>query len=245
MTNQDRAITVPLDDLCTIADAIATMKHDLDNGKRKHLDIEIERIHAIVEGWAQDENMLGGADCHDDHRCRLCRDSPGLSGLRDARRRLETAGSSDRGDSQPPGMAEEEYGPNDDPTTPEDIASVPDPAGQSYITQRGEEFILEAISDSVVKVTHREQIGYFGVNRNWDPLAPYTLTQNKASVHADGIDGSSIISYARPGGALKTLCGWMLESQRKLDAGRDSPEDRKNLARWALGEFLEGPEISD
>ena len=245
MTNQDRAITVPLDDLCTIADAIAAMKHDLDNGKRKHLDIEIERIHHIVEGWAQDENVLGGADCHDDHRCRLCRDSPSLSELRAVRRWLEATGSSDRGDSQPPGMAEEEHGPTNDPTTPQDIASVPDPVSQSYITQRGEEFILEAISNSVVKVTHREQIGYFGVNRNWDPAAPYTLTRNRASVHADGIEGYSITSYAKPGGALKTLCGWMLEGQRKLDAGRDSPEDRKNLARWALGEFLEEPEISD
>ena len=245
MTNQDRTTTVPLDDLCTIADAIANMKHDLDNGKRKHLDIEVERIHDIVEGWAQDENVLGGADCHDDHRCRLCRDSPGLSELRVVRRRPAVAGSSDLGDSQPPGMAEEGHGQNDDPTTSEDIVPVPDPAGQSYITQRGEEFILEAISDSVVKVTHREQIGYFGVNRNWDPMAPYTLTQNKASVHADGIEGFSINSYARPSVALETLCGWMLENQRKLDASRDSPEDRKNLARWALGEFLEAPEISD
>ena len=60
--NEDKTITVPLDDLCTIAEAIATMMHDLDNGKWKHLTTEIGRIHAIVEGWAQDENVLGGAD---------------------------------------------------------------------------------------------------------------------------------------------------------------------------------------
>ena len=243
--NEDKTITVPLDDLCTIAGAIATMMHDLDNGKWKHLDMEVERIHAIVEGWAQDENVLGGADCHDDHRCRLCRDSPVQSELQAVRRRPAVAGSSDRGDSQPPSMAEEEPGPPDDPLPSEALTTVPDLAGQSHITQRGEEFILEAISDSVVKVTHREQTGYFGVNRNWDPAAPYTLTQSTAMVHADGIEGSSIISYTKPGGALKTLCGWMLENQRKLDVSRDNPEDRKNLARWALGEFLEEPEISD
>ena len=64
-------------------------------------------------------------------------------------------------------------------------------------------------------------------------------------VHADGIKGSAIISYSTPRGALKTLCGWMLERQRKLDASRDNPEDRKNLARWVLSEFLEEPEITD
>ena len=64
-------------------------------------------------------------------------------------------------------------------------------------------------------------------------------------VHADGIEGSAIISYSTPRGALKTLCGWMLERQRKLDASRDNPEDRKNLARWVLSEFLEEPEITD
>lgn len=243
--NEDRTITVPLDDLCTIADAIATMMHDLDNGKWKHLTTEVGRIHAIVEGWAQDENILGGADCHDDHRCRLCRDLPVPSESQTFQRRPAVASSSDRSDSQEPGMAEEELAPSVEPSPPEDVTTLPDLAGQSHITQRGEEFILEAISESVVKVTHREQTGYFGVNRNWDPEAPYTLTQSTSMVHADGIEGSAIVSYSTPRIALTTLCAWMLERQRKLDASRDNPEDRKNLARWVLSEFLQEPEIAD
>ena len=64
-------LAVRLSDLCTIADAMGTMQHDLDNGKTKNLYMEIARIHSIVESWAQDENVLAGAGCHDDHRCRF------------------------------------------------------------------------------------------------------------------------------------------------------------------------------
>ena len=243
--DENKTIGVPLDDLCTIADAVATMMHDLDNGKWKHVATGVERIHAIVEGWAQDESVLGGADCHDDHRCRLCRDLPVQSVPQTARRQPAVSGSSDHDDSQPLSIAGVEPGSPDDPSSPEDITTVTELAGQHLITQRGEEFVLETISDSVVKVTHREQTGYFGINRNWDPKAPYTLARSTTMVHADGIDGTAIISYSTPSGALTTLCGWMLEEQRKLDASRDNPEEHKNLARWILGEFLEEPEITD
>lgn len=36
----------------------------------------------------------------------------------------------------------------------------------------GAEFILETISDSVIRVTHREDTGYFGLRGDWEPTRP-------------------------------------------------------------------------
>ena len=52
-------VNVPLRDLYSIADTVAGMMHDLDNGKRKYLDIDISNIHVITERWAVDETLLG------------------------------------------------------------------------------------------------------------------------------------------------------------------------------------------
>ena len=68
--NEDGIVTVRLKDLCRVADAMATMVHDLDNGKTKYLHIELDEIHDVVERWVADEDVLGGG-CHT-HRCRLC-----------------------------------------------------------------------------------------------------------------------------------------------------------------------------
>ena len=43
------------------------------------------------------------------------------------------------------------------------------------------EFILDPLSDSVVKVTHRDQTGYFGINREWDVARAYTLYHEEVS----------------------------------------------------------------
>ena len=37
------------------------------------------------------------------------------------------------------------------------------------------EFILEPVNEWVVKVTHRNQVGWIGVSVDWDPQEPYTL----------------------------------------------------------------------
>ena len=71
--NEERIVSVRLEDLCHIAEAVGTMVHDLDNGKRKHLHIDLRKIHDVVEKWVADEEVLGGG-CHE-HRCRLCRES--------------------------------------------------------------------------------------------------------------------------------------------------------------------------
>ena len=69
--SEEKTVSVRLEDLCEIGDAMSTMMHDLDNGKRKYLHIEIGRIHEIVEKWVTDEEVLGG--CDHSHRCRVCR----------------------------------------------------------------------------------------------------------------------------------------------------------------------------
>ena len=68
---EEKTVTVRLEDLCKIADAVRTIMHDLDNGKRKYLHIDIGTVHEVVEKWVSDEDVLAG--CGHSHRCRLCR----------------------------------------------------------------------------------------------------------------------------------------------------------------------------
>ena len=228
---------VRLDDLCIIADAMGTIMHDLDNGKTKELDMEMARIHTIVEVWARDENVLGGADCHDDHRCRLCRDFPVLSGLQAARRVPIVPFTP--WPSVPTAFTDaEQSGPSDDPTPPAGTTAVLEPAGKLHYVHEGAVFILESLSDSVVRISHREQTGYFGISRDWDPSRPYRRTTVEGVVHTDGIGGSSF-PFSTPDEALKSLCGFMLAAQRTADASRINPEERKQAARQVLNEFMD------
>ena len=68
--NDDNTVSVKLEDLCEIGEAVSTMMHDLDNGKLNYLDLEIRKIHEVVEKWVSDEEVLGG--CGHSHRCRVC-----------------------------------------------------------------------------------------------------------------------------------------------------------------------------
>ena len=158
-------VTVRQEDLCTIADAVGTMKHDLDNGKRKYLVQEMDSIHEVVERWATDESVLGGG-CHDDHQCRLCQEYSPLPVPRSARRQQSDASQPVRGDSQHSGEPEV--------SAPVVRAGEPQTQERRRYNHQDAEFILEPISDSVVRVTHREQAGYFGFNRKWNPSRPYT-----------------------------------------------------------------------
>lgn len=105
------------------------------------------------------------------------------------------------------------------------------------------EFILEPISDSVVKVTHRDQAGYFGLRGDWDPNEPYTQTLFDSWVNGDNIASPlglpSLYTYSSSDAALNTLCELMLEDQRMADTRRINPEERKEAARRVMGEFLE------
>lgn len=236
-------VAVRLDDLCVIADSMSTIKHDLDNGKTRNLDEEIARVHTIVENWAQYENVLGVASCHDDHRCRSCRDFPVLSGLQAARRVPPVPFSPLP--SVPAAFRDvEQAEPPDDPTPPAE-----DTAGKRHYDHGGAVFVLDPLSDSVVRVTHRDQVGYFGFNRNWDPSMPYTRAGTETSVHDDGIAGF-VHSFSTPDAALKSLCDSMLRDQRREDARQINPEERKRAARRVLAEFMEelpepGPRLPD
>ena len=68
--SEEKTVRVRQEDLCEIGEAMRTMMHDLDNGKLKYLEIEIRKIHEIVEKWVSDEEVL--ASCGHRHRCRVC-----------------------------------------------------------------------------------------------------------------------------------------------------------------------------
>ena len=224
--NGERMVRVPLDDLCVIADAMGAMKHDLDNGKRKHLEMEIARIHAVVEVWAHDENGLGGADCHDDHRCRSCRDFPVLSGLMAAGRQPDVPIVPMPSEPAAPGGVEHAE-PSDAQISPAHATTMLEVVGKRQYIHEDAVFILESLSDSVVRVTHREQSGYFGFSRNRDPSNPYTTASSGYGVSDRGIDGmAGIFTYSSPDAALKALCDSMLRDQRREDARRTNPEQR-------------------
>ncbi len=99
------------------------------------------------------------------------------------------------------------------------------------------EFILEPLSDSLVKVTHRDQAGYFGISNDWDARSPYARTRRESDICGDAIN--SIFTYSTPETALNSLCSAMLNDQSKDDSKRINPEGRKDAARQILKEFLE------
>ena len=57
--------------------------------------------------------------------------------------------------------------------SPGKVAIVLEADGKRQYVREGEVFILESLSDSVVRVTRREQTGFCGIDQNWDPSRPY------------------------------------------------------------------------
>ena len=115
---------------------------------------------------------------------------------------------------------------------------------------RRAEFILEPLSDALVRVTHREQTGYIGITRNWDAGKPYSWTFLESTAEPGGVDMESMaspdgiegnfFSHSTPEQALKIVCDILLDMQRKEDSKRVNLEERKRIARQVLREFLEG-----
>ena len=101
------------------------------------------------------------------------------------------------------------------------------------------EFLLEPLSDSLVKVTHREQTGYLGIKKDWEAARPFTWITWESAAHDDGISSESSISYPTPEDALYDLCRVLLMEQGKEDSKRIYPEQRKRAAQQVLREFLE------
>ena len=111
------------------------------------------------------------------------------------------------------------------------------------------EFILQPVSESLVRVTHRDQVGYIEIDQNWDVAAPYSWTFRDRTARPGDV---GMQRFAKPDGihrnpfgeptpeaALKVLCNILLDMQRKEDSKRINPEERKQSARKVLGEFLD------
>ena len=102
-----------------------------------------------------------------------------------------------------------------------------------------EKFMLKAVSESVVRVSHRDQTGYIGIGREWkDPERPYASTRREDDVCDDGIGGIAV-GYRTPAAALDTLCGEMLADQRMEDVRQARAEQWQGSANRVLREFLE------
>ena len=220
-------VTVRQEDLCTIAKAVGTMKHDLDNGKTKYLVQEIDRIHEVVERWATDESVLGGG-CHDDHRFRLCQEYSPLPVPRSARRQQSDASQPVRGDSQH----------SDEPEVSAPLFVPENRRRRRGATttnrMRSSSWSPSRIPSSGSHTGSRP--GYFGVAKDWEAARPYTWTT--LTPDADEVDGG-VVSYSTPESALDPLCGLLLNKQHNEDSRRINPEQRKRAARKVLGEFLE------
>ena len=104
------------------------------------------------------------------------------------------------------------------------------------------EFMLDPVNDAVVKVTHRNQVGWIGISLDWDVQRPYTFTTSPAEISDDGLDGV-VFRFSTPDEALKFLCTMLLDDQGREDSQRVNPEERKAAAKRVLREFLnEQPE---
>ena len=102
----------------------------------------------------------------------------------------------------------------------------------------GADFSLEPVNDSVIKVTHRDQTGWIGINTEWDAQRPYTWATSSSRVTDDGIR-SIPINIDTPDSALRFLCRALLSEQSKKDSQKINPEERKAAARRVLQEFLQ------
>ena len=178
----EKTVTVSQKDLCGISLAVAGLMHDLDNDDLDHLYTDIDVVHAIVEEWAADEAVLAGGG-HPDHRCRLCQDRPGYA---DWIRRRKWAV-----ERVMPGMH-----PGDELTP--GLSTRLEMGGTSTYNRWGDEFLLEHISEAVVRVTHCHETGYFGLSAtSHTSNHPYTRTRNDYEVDPTGISGRHVFPLVR------------------------------------------------
>ena len=106
------------------------------------------------------------------------------------------------------------------------------------IIVEGERYVLEQMSPAVVRVTHRDQLGYFGLYKGGDLKYPFAFQLFEPKSYDEGI-GDSLSRATTPESALRTLIHDMREKQRKADEQQINPEARKGLAEWTLQEFLQ------
>ena len=90
----------------------------------------------------------------------------------------------------------------------------------------------------MVRVKHRDQVGYFGIYKDGDLKYPFAFQFLEPQSYDEGI-GNSMTKSTTPESALRSLIHYMTEMQRKTDEQQINPEARKGLAQWTLQEFLE------
>ena len=206
MMNEEKLVTVSLRDLCDISTAVAGLMHDLDNDELDRPYTDIETIHGIVEEWAANESVLAGG-CHPDHRCSLCQE---FSILAYWSRRHQFTG--------------EWVMPSRQPGVELTAGLSPrlEMGGTSIYDRRGIEFVLEHVSEAVVRVTHCEETGYFGLRaESHTSDFPYTRTWDACEVGPAGIGGlHAFHSFATPQGALESTCAMLLDASGVVDTRR-------------------------
>ena len=102
----------------------------------------------------------------------------------------------------------------------------------------GDRFVLERLSPSVVRVKHRDHVGYFGIYKDGDLTYPFAFQTWDLQSYDEGL-GNSLTRSRTPESALRSLIHYMKEMQRETDEKQINPEARKGLAQWTLQEFLE------
>ncbi len=106
------------------------------------------------------------------------------------------------------------------------------------IIVEGERFVLERLSSAVVRVKHRDQVGYFGIYKDGDLKYPFAFQTWEPQSYDEGL-GNSMTKSTTPESALRDLIHYMTEMQRKTDEQQINPEARKGVAQWTLQEFIE------
>ena len=152
---------------------------------------------------------------------------------------------------QPSGQPDE-YGTRHE-TSPRPTVSASSTVvdGERKITEkriysfRDAEFLLEPVSDSVIRIAYGDDVAYVGMNVDWNPNRPYCWTELEWQVQAEGIDVSSVFEYPTIDEALERPCEDMLKAQRRRDAQRINPEERKAAARRVMREFLDELPVGD
>ena len=94
------------------------------------------------------------------------------------------------------------------------------------------------MSPAVVRVTYRDQVGYFGLYRDGDLKYPFAFQFVEPRSYDEGI-GSGMTRSTTPESALRILIHYMIDSHRTTDEQQINPEARKGLAEWTLQEFLD------
>ena len=101
------------------------------------------------------------------------------------------------------------------------------------IILEGDRFVLERLSPAVVRVTHRDQVGYFGLYKDGDLKYPFAFQFLEQQSYDEGI-GNGMTRSTTPESALRNLIHYMRDSQRTMDEQLINPEARKGLTEWNL-----------